>query len=444
MSNQQLPPNSVESERAVIGSLLIDPDALHMVSDFLKPEDFYIGRHGLIYKLIQDISAEGLRIDVVTLGNRLAAETRQAESEEIGQLIGFTNDVPTSLGVRDYARTVEAMSIRRKMIQVGGKIAKLGYDEKEELNSQLDSAETMIFEVRGERSKDGMSKPRQYTGEYLEWFMSAVNEPRQVGLPTGFIDLDKLLGGLEAPWQYVLAARPGMGKSSMAGQIALDATLKHGKRVAFFALEMSKRQLTNRAVAYLTGIDSRQLKKPWELSESQRQATQEALGQISDGRLFIDDTEGISPAEVRAKTMRLYAEHGLDLVIVDHLHIMRPDRRLGRQDQEFGEMTKSLAALGKQINAPILTVAQLNRSVEARQNKRPQMSDLRESGAIEENAYAVMFLYRDDYYDDLSERPGVAEVIVAKNRDGYTGTADLIWKPQTTSFRNMVSERIEL
>jgi replicative DNA helicase len=253
-----------------------------------------------------------------------------------------------------------------------------------------------------------------------------------------------LLGGLEAPWQYILAARPGMGKSAMAGQIALNATLKHGKRVAFFALEMSKKQLVNRSVAYLTGIDSRQLKRPWELTDAQRSEIHDAVGQISDGCLFIDDTEGISPAEIRAKTMRLYAEHGLDLVIVDHLHIMRPDRRLPRQDQEYGEMTKSLAALGKQINAPILTLAQLNRSVEARQNKRPQMSDLRESGAIEENAYAVMFLYRDDYYDDLSEHPDVAEVIVSKNRDGYTGTAGLIWKPQTTSFRNMASERIEL
>lgn len=444
MSNQQLPPHSAESERAVIGSLLIDPDALHMVSDFLKPEDFYIGRHGLIYRMIQDMSAEGLRPDVVSLAARLATETKRPEVDESGDLVNFINAVPTAVSIREYARTVENNSIRRKMIQVGGKIAGLGYNEKEDLGTQLDMAETMIFEVRGERSKDGMSKPRQYTSEYLDWFMSAVYEPKVVGLPTGFIDLDRLLDGLQAPWQYVLAARPGMGKSSMAGQIALNLTLKHNKRVAFFALEMSKKQLTNRAVAYLTGINSRQLKRPWELSEQQQKAVHEAVGRISDSRLFIDDTEGVSPAEIRAKAMRLYAEHGLDLVIVDHLHIMRPDRRLGRQDQEYGEMTKSLAALGKQINTPILTLAQLNRSVESRQNKRPLMADLRESGAIEENAFAVMFLYRDDYYDELSERPGVAEVIVSKHRDGVTGAVDLIWKPQTTSFRNMTSERISL
>lgn len=443
-NQQQLPPNSIESERAVLGSLLIDPDALYMISDFLRPEDFYLGRHGLIYRLIQDIAAEGLRIDVLTLGNRLAAETKQPEYDEIAQLMGFVNDVPTSLGVRDYARTVESASIRRKLIQTGGKIASMGYNEKEDLSTQLDHAETLIFDVRGERSKDGMSKPRQYTGDYLDWFMGAINEPSVIGLPTGFIDLDRLIDGLQAPWQYILAARPGMGKSSMAGQIALHLTLNHGKRVAFFALEISKRQLTNRAVAYLTGINSRALKRPWELMESQRKLAQEAVGRISDSRLYIDDTTGVTPAQVRAKAMRLYAEHGLDLVIVDHLHIMRPDRRLNRQDQEYGEMTKSLAELGKQINTPILTLAQLNRSVESRQNKRPMMSDLRESGSIEENAYAVMFLYRDDYYNELSERPNVAEVVVSKNRDGDTGEIDLIWHPQTTSFRNMTSGRIAL
>jgi replicative DNA helicase len=330
------------------------------------------------------------------------------------------------------------------MIRVGGKIAALGYDEKESVDVQLDTAETMVFEVRGERSKDGMSKPRQYAGEYLDWFMSACEEPTIVGLPTGFMDLDRLLDGLQAPWQYILAARPGMGKSSMAGQIAINATLNHGKRVAFFALEMSKKQLTNRITAYLTGINSRALKRPWEMPEHQRHLVREAVGRLSDSRLFIDDTSGITPAQVRAKTMRLYAEHGLDLVIVDHLHIMRPDRNLSRQDQEYGEMTKTLAELGKQINAPILTLAQLNRSVEARQNKRPLMSDLRESGAIEENAYAVMFLYRDDYYNELSDRPNVCEVIVSKNRDGGTGTADLIWQPQTTSFKNLRQEAISL
>ena len=444
MSNQQLPPHSAESEKAVLGALLIDPDALHMVSDFLKPEDFYIGIHGLIYRHIMDMSAERLQVDIITLAARLAPETKQPEYEEIDRLTNFVTAVPTSLGVREYAKTVEDMSIRRKMIRVGGQIAALGYDEKERVDIQLDTAETMVFEVRGERSKDGMSKPRQYASDYLDWFMAACEEPNTVGLPTGFHDLDRLLDGLQAPWQYVLAARPGMGKSSMAGQIAINATLNHGKRVAFFALEMSKRQLTNRIAAYLTGINSKLLKRPWELPESQRRMVHEAVGRLSDSRLFIDDTSGVTPAQVRAKTMRLYAEHGIDLVIVDHLHIMRPDRNLSRQDQEYGEMTKTLAELGKQINAPILTLAQLNRSVEARQNKRPLMSDLRESGAIEENAYAVIFLYRDDYYNELSERPDVCEVIVSKNRDGDTGTVDLIWKPKTTSFKNMVPEHIQL
>lgn len=443
-NSNQLPPHSAESERAVIGSLLIDPDALHMVSDFLKPEDFYIGRHGLIYRLIQDMTAEGVRSDVITLATRLAAETKRPEVDEVDDLTAFITAVPTSLGVRDYARTVEAASIRRKLIRVGGKIATMGYDEKEDLNTQLDQAETMIFEVRGERSKDGISRPRQYTGDYLEWFMSAVEKPKASGLPTGFADLDKLLGGLEAPHQYILAARPGMGKSALAGNIAVNLALSHGKRVLFFALEMSKSQIMHRLNASLTRINSRRIKMPWTLTESERVVVQESIGRISDSRLFIDDTENISPSEIRAKTMRLYAEHGIDLVIVDHLHIMRPDRRLNRQDQEYGEMTKTLASLGKQINAPILTLAQLNRSVESRQNKRPQMSDLRESGAIEENAYAVMFLYRDGYYDEMTDQPNTAELVIAKNRDGDTGTVNLFWHPQTAKFSNMASMAVEL
>ena len=442
--NQQLPPNSVESERAVIGSLLIDPDALHMISDFLKPEDFYIGKNGLIYRLIQDMSAEGLRADIVSLAARLAGETKRPELDESGDLIELINAVPTSISILDYAHTVEAASIRRKLIRVGGKIATLGYDEKENLSAQLDQAETMIFEVRGERSKDGVSKPRQYTGDYLEWFMSASEKPRATGLPTGFADLDRMLGGLEAPHQYILAARPGMGKSALAGNIAAHLALSHGKRVLFFALEMSKNQIMHRLNASLARIDSRRIKTPWLLTESERTVVQESIGRISDSRLFIDDTENISPAEIRAKTMRVYAEHGVDLVIVDHLHIMRPDRRLSRQDQEYGEMTKTLASLGKQINAPILTLAQLNRSVESRQNKRPQMSDLRESGAIEENAYAVMFLYRDGYYDEMSDQPNTAELVIAKNRDGETGTVNLYWNPQTAKFSNMASMAVEL
>jgi replicative DNA helicase len=443
-NSNQLPPNSVESEQAVIGSLLIDPDALHMISDFLKPEDFYIGKNGLVYRVIQDMSAEGLRPDVVSLAARLAAETKRPELDESGDLVNLINTVPTAISIREYARTVEAASIRRKMIQVGGKIATLGYDEKEDLGAQLDQAETMIFEVRGERNKDGVRKPRQYTGDYLDWFTNAAHEPKATGLPTGLKDLDHLLGGLEAPWQYVLAARPGMGKSALAGNVALNLALSHGKRVLFFALEMSKRQIMNRLCANLARINSRKIKTPWLLSESEQMVIHQSIGSISDSRLFIDDTENISPAEIRAKTMRVYAEHGVDLVIVDHLHIMRPDRRLNRPDQEYGEMTKALAGLGKQINAPILTLAQLNRSVESRQNKRPQMSDLRESGAIEENAYAVMFLYRDAYYDEMCDQPNTAELIVAKHRDGDTGTVKLFWAPQTAKFSNLSTVPMEL
>jgi replicative DNA helicase len=435
-----LPPHSVEAEEAVIGALLVDPDAIYLIADFLMPGDFYLGKNRLIYQAILDLKGKGIFGDLVTLAAELSRDGDTDEVDWIDHLARLVSEVPSSIGVRDYARVVEEKAMRRRMIQAAGKVASLAHTESGLIDEQLDEAETAVFQVRGERARQGVSKPRQYTTEYLEMFERLRENGRGlIGLPTGFTDLDRLLGGLQAPYQYVLAARPGMGKSAMAINIAVHLALKHGKRIAFFSLEMSKMQIMNRINASLTGIDSQQIQRPWELTEQQVKLVYETTGRVSDSRLHIDPTEGISPAQIRAKCLRLYAEYGLDLVIIDHLHLVRPDRNMNRPDLEIGETTETFANLGKALNVPILTLAQLSRGVETRQNKRPQLSDLRESGRIEENAYCVMFLYRDDYYDELTDRPNVCEVVIPKHREGPTGSVDLHWKPGIVTFRNLHS-----
>lgn len=438
---QILPPHSKEAEDALIGCLLIDPDALAIVAADLRPDDFYTSRAKLAYACTLDLFDKREPVDLMTLPQAMKL---QGDDDSDIFCIQAINLVPSALNVASYAKIISDLSTRRRMIQAAQTVAKLAYQTDGDINTQLDEAETAVMGARGERSRQGVSKPRDYTTEYLAELEAARDGRKTVGLPTGFNDLDKLLVGLEAPYQYILAGRPGMGKSAAAVNIAWHLANRHGKRVAFFALEMSEKQIVNRIVSAETRIDNQRLRQPQQLSASELALVYEAVGKVSDTRLFIDATPGQSPAQLRAKCLRLYAEHGLDLVIIDHMHLMVPDRRMNRPDLEYGEISQSLRDLGKLVNAPVLTLAQLSRSVEARQNKRPLLSDLRESGRIEENAYAVMFLYRDDYYNELSDAPNQAELIVAKNRDGNTGTIRLYWSGKTTTFSGFQARSIEL
>jgi replicative DNA helicase len=291
----------------------------------------------------------------------------------------------------------------------------------------------------------GVSMPEKYTLDYLLAFDEQSKDEGRViaGLSTGFRQVDLMLNGFRRPHQYILAGRPGMGKSALAVYVASLAAAK-GKRVLFFSLEMSEEQLLQRRIAATTQIKHDIIQKPWLLSNEQRSAVIAAVGNMSTQPFYIDTTPGITPAQVRAKSNRIYAEHGLDLIVIDHLHIMRPDLRMNREDQEFNEITRSLMELGKRLNVPILTLAQLNRGLESRQDKRPMLSDLRASGSIEENAYAVMFAYRDSYYDEL-QNPLEAEIIIAKNRDGACGKVGIFADMSTMRFGDLENaNRIQL
>jgi replicative DNA helicase len=435
-------PHNHDAEEALLGSLMVDSDSYYLISDMVSVEDFYTGKHRTIYECFRSLIAQGVTPDMITLDDEL---TRRDDGEMwISILSSLCNAVPTSINIQGYASIVSENATRRRMIRAAGKIATSAYDQTSHIDDQLADAESVVFGIRGDRAYVGIKKPRVYISEYLDEFQRLQSgDALDPGLQSGFRDLDMVLGGLQAPHQYVIAARPGMGKSALALGIVGNAVLRHRKRVAVFSLEMGTQQIVNRIIAGATGIDSRKLKRPGELTPDETKRVMEVAGRLSESYLFLDDSENATPSQIRAKCMRLYAEHGLDLVVIDHLHLMSPDRRLNRQDQEYGEISRSLAGLGKAVRAPVLTLAQLNRTVETRQNKRPMLSDLRESGGIEENAFCVMFLYREAYYDPMSDGFG-NELIIAKNREGPLGTINLFWREHTATFHTLDRQPIAI
>jgi replicative DNA helicase len=436
----QLPPHDENAERALLGSIMIDPDCFFEVSDIVKPHDFYVIQCKAIYEAITSLSESGDPVDVISISDQLKAKSNN--DDVIRFASALANEVPTSINARKYATIVSEYGTRRRLITASGKIAGMAYDLGEGIRDSLGEAESLIFDVRGNEVND-IEKPSDYIMDYLHHLDRMQNHDGSLlGLSSGFTDIDRILDGFQAPHQYILAARPAMGKSAMGGNIA-SAAIARGQNVAFFALEMSTRQIIDRIISNRTKIPLSMVKKPW-LLNGKTSAITEAAGALSAQKLFIDDSPGLTPSEIRAKCMRIHAQHGLDLVIIDHLHLVRPDRKLARADQEITEITQSFMNLGKQLNIPILTLAQLSRGLEHRQDKRPVMADLRESGGIEENAYAIMFLYRDEYYNSMSETPNLAEVIIAKNRDGATGTVNLYWNGRTTSFRDLKTEAVLL
>jgi len=428
------------AERAIIGCILTEPDGLYTVSPFLRAQDFYLGRWATLYRGLLRLSMARQEIDPLTLEDAIEDDDHTNWPEVISDALSY---VPSPWALMDYARIVEKHATRRRLIRAAGQIATLAYDTDGELPGQMAEAETLLFGVRGQRQQQQVQAPREYAGDYLALIEQLRDGGAELaGLETGFTDLDRLLGGIKRPHQYVLAARPGMGKSAFVLNLARHLAIEGQRKVAMFSLEMSHEQIMHRLVASMTGIDSKIVQAPWKQDDGQVAKVYKATGQISEGGLYVDATPGQTPAAIRSKCLQLQGRHGLDLVIVDHLHIMRADRDLRNSNLEYGEMTRSLAALYKTLGVPGITVAQLNRGVESRQNKRPMLSDLRESGRIEEDAYAVLFLFREDYYEE-SERPNVAEVIVAKNRDGTTGAVDLFWQAHSVSFKPLSRQAID-
>ncbi len=441
---ERLPPHSTEAEEAVLGSLLIDPDAIYEVASFLKPDAFYRVHNRWIYDAILALSERREPIDFITLTEELR---RREQLEEVGgeaYLIGLLNVVPTSINARSYAQVVEAAATRRKLISAAGSIANLAYNEAEDIALVIDRSEQTLFGVSEERTTRDLVPVKQIARTYLERVEDLNRRGDDViGVPTGFKDIDRLLGGLNRSDLIIIAARPGMGKTSLQNAMALTAARRYNKRVALFNLEMSGEQLVQRMISAETRIDSQRLRRG-NLAEQEWPIFMQAIGRLSETKIFIDDTPSITPMQLRTKSRRLYAEHGIDLIMIDYLQLMNAEFRSNNRVQEISDISRGLKALARELDVPVVAAAQLSRAVENRQDKRPLLSDLRDSGSIEQDADVVMFIYRDEYYNEGTERPNIAEINIAKHRNGPTGTIDLFWHGKLATFRNLQRTEVDL
>ena len=442
---ERIQPHSIEAEEAVLGSLLIDPDAIFDVAAFLKPDAFYREQNRWIYQAIRDLHDRHEPVDLITLTQELHGQGKLAEIGGESTVISLLNTVPTSINAQAYGRLVEADYLRRRLIRAASEIANHAYDQAETIEVVVDKAEQALFGVTEERTTRDLVPIKEIARTYLERVEKLREQGAEIiGVPTGFTDLDRILGGLNKSDLLILAARPGMGKTALQLGVARTATLNYGKRVAIFSLEMSAEQLIQRMIASETRIDSQRLRRG-NLQEHEMPIFMEAIGRLSETQLFIDDTPGITPTQLRAKCRRLYAEHGIDLIMIDYLQLMQTERSNANRVHEISAISRGLKGLARELDVPVLAAAQLSRAVEQRQDKHPQLSDLRDSGSIEQDADVVMFIYRDEYYNpDTTEKPNIAEVTIAKHRNGPTAAVDLYWHGKLASFRNLQRQEVQL
>ena len=439
-------PANLEAERAVLGSLLIDPDAIIKISNYLRAEDFFRERHAWLFDAMTTLHERREPLDFVTLVDELE---RREQLEEIGgptYITDLANGTPSAIYVDHYARIVERTAVLRRLISAAGTIAELAYDESNEVNEVVDRAEQIIFGVTESRIHRDLTPIRAIMGDVVDRidFLSQ-NRDMLMGVPTGFKHMDTMLGGFQKSDLIILAARPGMGKSSLALSLAQNAARRYDARVAIYSLEMSNEQLVQRLLSMETAIDSHTLRMG-AVEEDQWPILMEAANQLSSTNIFIDDTPAASVSEIRTKSRRLYAEHGLDMIFIDYMQLMsgQTGARNENRQQEISFISRSLKGLARELNVPVIALSQLSRAVESRSDKRPMLSDLRESGSIEQDADVVMFIYREDYYIEDTDRQDIADIIVAKHRHGATGTVSLYFRKELTQFRDLEMEKTEL
>jgi replicative DNA helicase len=434
-------PADINAERSFLGSILIERDAIVAVAPWMQPEYFYLEKHAWIYEAMLACYNHRPSIppDISTVTDELRRRERLESVGGIAYLGELSAEVPTAVHVEYYGQIIERTALLRRLIQAGGKITALGYDEREDLEMTLDKAEAELFAVSQQRTMQDFV----HISNVIDAYFQQINEHREqrgdvVGVPTGYPDLDRLTGGLQSSDMIILAARPSVGKTSLALCIAYNVSLLAQQTVGIFSLEMSRDQLTHRMLSMHTGIDMQRL-RTGNFREHELQLVIEGMGQLSSAPIYIEDTPGLSVMEVRSKARRLQAQSGVDLVIVDYLQLMQA-RRSDNRVQEVSDISRGLKALARELNIPVIAISQLSRAVEGRTNHVPMLSDLRESGSIEQDADLVMFIYREDLYDKESDKKGIAEIHIAKHRNGPLGVIPLRFDSATTRFQNL--ERI--
>ncbi|HHX18326.1 MAG TPA: replicative DNA helicase [Clostridium sp.] len=433
----RIPPQNIEAEQSVLGASLLDKGVLSTIAEIIDVSDFYREDHKEIYEAIMDLYERGEPIDLITVSEQLKIRGSIDAVGGLEYLTNLVNAVPTTANAKHYAKIVEEKSILRRLIKTSSEIINMGYDETEEVEYILDRAEKGIFDISQKRNNQGFVQIKDVLIETFDRLEELYNNKGNVtGIPTGFVDLDHKTAGLHNSDLILIAARPAMGKTSFVLNIAQYAAIHSQVPVAIFSLEMSKEQLVNRMLCCEAMVDAQKM-RTGQLEDSDWQKVAKALGPISDAPIYIDDTPGVTAMEIRAKCRRLKLEKNLGLVIIDYLQLMQGRGKNESRQQEISEISRSLKILAKEINVPVIALSQLSRAPELRGDHRPILSDLRESGAIEQDADIVMFLYRDDYYNPETEKKNVAEVIIAKHRSGSTGTVELAWLGQYTKFANL-------
>jgi len=435
----RIPPQNIEAEQSVLGAMLIEKEAIAKVVEILQSGDFYREANRLVFQAILDLFNRNDGVDMITVIEVLRKEDKLEAAGGIAYITSLANSVPTAANVVYHARIVEEKSLLRQLIHAATNIAGMGYDANDEVPLILDSAEKMILDVAGRKVGHDFTPIKNIL---LDTFTKIeglyASKGGITGLPTGFKDLDKLMSGLQPSDLVLIAARPSMGKTAFVLNIAQHVAIKEKQPVAFFSLEMSKEQLVQRMLCAEAPIDAQRLRNG-DLEENDWKKLVVAADRLSSAPIYIDDTAGISVVEMRAKARRLKIEHGLKLIVIDYLQLMQggTSGKGENRQQEISEISRFLKSLARELDVPVLALSQLSRQVESRQVKRPMLSDLRESGSLEQDADIVTFLYREDYYDPDTEKKNITEVIVAKHRNGPVDTVQLFFHKQFTKFQDL-------
>ena len=434
----KVPPHDLEAEQAIIGSMLTDRDAVISAIEILKEEDFYREDNKIIYSAILNLYNRAEPIDIITLKSELKSMGKFEAVGGLEYIVQLPDKVPTTSNVEQYIKIVEEKSMLRALIKTADELITLGYDPTQEVEQVIDTAEKKIFQVMQKKNQKGYSSIKDILVDTFTQLEQLYNQKESItGVPTGFVDLDYRTSGLHNSDLILVAARPAMGKSAFALNIATNAAVRAKVPVAIFSLEMSKEQMTNRILCSEAMVDSAKV-RTGKIDDDEWAKLAATSGELSEAGIYIDDTPGISIMEIRAKCRKMKLEKNIGLVVIDYLQLVQgSNKKGGSREQEIAEISRSLKILAKEIDVPVIALSQLSRAPEQREDKRPLMSDLKESGSIEQDADIVMFLYRDDYYNEDTEKKNIAEVIIAKHRSGATGTVELLWLANYTKFANI-------
>lgn len=442
MDITKIPPHDIEAEQAILGSMLTDKDAVIAAIEVIKPDDFYRDDNKAIYKSILNLYAKAEPIDIITVKAELIEEGKFEQVGGLDYIATLPDKVPTTANVDKYIKIVEEKSILRNLIKTSNELIELGYSQTEEVDAIIDQAEKKIFDMMKNRNQKGYTSIKDVLVESFAQIEKLYNQKGNItGVPTGFSELDYKTSGLNKSDLILIAARPAMGKSALAINIATNAAVHSNVPVVIFNLEMSKEQVGNRILCSEAMVDSSKV-RTGKMDEDDWVKLASAIGPLSEAPIYIDDTPGISIMEIRAKCRKLKLEKNIGLIVIDYLQLIQGSGKKGAsREQEISEISRSLKILAKELDVPVIALSQLSRAAEQRNDHRPMLSDLRESGAIEQDADIVMFIYRDDYYNQESEKKNIAEVILAKHRGGSTGTVELLWLGNYTKFVNLDKTR---